>query len=111
MATARKTESNQPSKDKNKVLTLLGKWTNSDGVEDEEISSKVTCTPNCDSNIGGPPLVTVAFALFLVIFHYSYEGVRELVNDRKAFVATLEEIKPECTIPQLYEATTETMLL
>ena len=46
--------------------------------------------------------MTVAFALFLVIFHYSYEGVRELVNDRKVFVDTLEEIKPECTIPHVY---------
>lgn len=74
------------------VMKFLEKWTNSDGVEDEEFSTKVTCRPNCDSSVGGPPLVTISFALFLVIFHYSYDGVRTLVQDRKAFVDNLREI-------------------
>ena len=39
MATAGETESDHASKDKNKVLIFLGKWTNSDGVEEEEIST------------------------------------------------------------------------
>ena len=38
--------------------------------------------------------MTISFALFLVIFHYSYDGVRTLVQDRKALVENLEEIMP-----------------
>ena len=44
--------------------------------------------------------MTVSFALFLVIFHYSYDGLRQLVNDRNDFAAKLNDIKPLLSAPE-----------
>ena len=88
-------ETGQPeTTSKNPIMKLLERWTNSDGVKAEEFKGKMTCRPNCDSSKGGPPFVTVSFALFLVIFHYAYDGFQQIKDDRVEFEDQIIKIGP-----------------
>jgi len=58
----------------------LKAWANVDSRYDT-YRGKVTCRPNCNSKVGGPPFFTVTMAIFMLIMHYEYSGWNQVYSE------------------------------
>ena len=52
---------------------LVRLWVASGQVESGKYRDRRTCKPNCDSKVGGPPLVTLALCFLYVFMYVGYK--------------------------------------
>lgn len=54
-----------------KLWHLLEQWANADGDANEDYNKRITCKPNCDSSIGGPPITTITYCVLYITLFYA----------------------------------------
>ena len=63
----------ETSKKPGKTSKFLKRWVASGEKESGLYLERATCKPNCDSNKGGPPLVTLTLCLVYLFVHLGYQ--------------------------------------